>query len=165
MFCKLYHSLEKQYGNKNVNKASEIWVYIYWFHKDTLECFLSKYSYKEKGIFLKDAYNEAHFMFYFISSFIPSCSWNKHSFDFLLKTNSREEMATHSSILAWRSPRTEKPGRLQSMGLQRLCHDWATKTGIYMVRISPSWIILFSSPPHMNKKLVWGVTGFNAAYL
>ena len=29
-----------------------------------------------------------------------------------------EDMATHSSILAWRIPWTEKPGRLQSMGLQ-----------------------------------------------
>ena len=27
-----------------------------------------------------------------------------------------KEMATHSSILAWKSPRTEEPGRLQSMG-------------------------------------------------
>ena len=32
-------------------------------------------------------------------------------------------MATHSSILAWRIPRTEKPGRLQSMGSQRTRHD------------------------------------------
>ena len=31
----------------------------------------------------------------------------------------KEEMATHSSILAWRIPRTEEPGGLQSMGLQR----------------------------------------------
>ena len=31
-----------------------------------------------------------------------------------------EEMATHSSILAWRIPQTEDPGRLQSMGLQEL---------------------------------------------
>ena len=31
-----------------------------------------------------------------------------------------KEMATHSSILAWRIPWTEEPGRLQSMGLQRL---------------------------------------------
>ena len=30
-----------------------------------------------------------------------------------------KEMATHSSILAWRVPWTEKPGRLQSMGLQK----------------------------------------------
>ena len=32
-----------------------------------------------------------------------------------------KEMATHSSILAWKSPWTEEPGGLQSMGL----HDWA----------------------------------------
>ena len=37
-------------------------------------------------------------------------------------------MATHSSILAWRIPRTEEPGRLQSMGLQRVRHDWANNT-------------------------------------
>ena len=32
-------------------------------------------------------------------------------------------MATHSSILAWRNPWTEEPGRLQSMGSQRVKHD------------------------------------------
>ena len=32
-------------------------------------------------------------------------------------------MATHSSILAWRIPRTEEPGGLQSMGLQRVSYD------------------------------------------
>ena len=32
-------------------------------------------------------------------------------------------MATHSSILAWRIPWTEEPGRLKSMGLQRVGHD------------------------------------------
>ena len=35
-------------------------------------------------------------------------------------------MATHSSTLAWEIPQTEEPGRLQSMGLQRVGHDWAT---------------------------------------
>ena len=35
-------------------------------------------------------------------------------------------MATYSSILAWRIPWTKEPGRLQSMGLQRVGHDWAT---------------------------------------
>ena len=39
-------------------------------------------------------------------------------------------MATHSSILAWRIPWTEKPGRLQSMGLQRVRHDWATSLSL-----------------------------------
>ena len=34
-----------------------------------------------------------------------------------------KEMATHSSILAWEIPWTEEPGRLQSMGLQRVGHD------------------------------------------
>ena len=38
-----------------------------------------------------------------------------------------EEMATHSSILAWEIPRTEEPGGLQSMGPQRVGHDWATE--------------------------------------
>ena len=35
-------------------------------------------------------------------------------------------MATHSNILARRIPWTEEPGKLQSMGLQRVRHDWAT---------------------------------------
>ena len=34
-----------------------------------------------------------------------------------------QEMATHSSILAWKIPWTEEPGCLQSMGLQRVRHD------------------------------------------
>ena len=37
-----------------------------------------------------------------------------------------KEMAIHSSIPAWRIPWTEEPGRLQSTGLQRVGHDWAT---------------------------------------
>ena len=36
-----------------------------------------------------------------------------------------EEMATHSSILAWKIPWTEEPGRLQSTGSQRVGHDLA----------------------------------------
>ena len=34
-----------------------------------------------------------------------------------------KRMATHSSILAWRIPRTEEPGGLQSMGSQRVGHN------------------------------------------
>ena len=34
-----------------------------------------------------------------------------------------KEMATHSSMLAWRIPWTEEPGRVQSMGSQRVGHD------------------------------------------
>ena len=46
-----------------------------------------------------------------------------------------QEMAIHSSILAWRIPWTEEPGRLQSMGLQRVRCDLATE--------------------HMSKALSW----------
>ena len=35
-----------------------------------------------------------------------------------------KEIATHSSILAWKIPWTEEPGRLQSMGLQELDTTW-----------------------------------------
>ena len=38
-----------------------------------------------------------------------------------------KEMATHSSILAWEIPWTEEPGRLQSMGSQRVGYDLVTK--------------------------------------
>ena len=37
----------------------------------------------------------------------------------------QESMATHSSILAWRLPQTEDRGVLQSIGLQRVGHDWS----------------------------------------
>ena len=40
-------------------------------------------------------------------------------------------MATHFCILAWRIPRTEDPGRLQSTGLQKVRYDWATNTTTY----------------------------------
>ena len=38
-----------------------------------------------------------------------------------------KKMVSHSSILAWEIPRTEGPGKLQSMGLQTVRHDLATK--------------------------------------
>ena len=41
-----------------------------------------------------------------------------------------KEMASHSSILAWEIPWTEEPGGLQSMGLQRVGHNWTTNTGM-----------------------------------
>ena len=37
-----------------------------------------------------------------------------------------KEMATHSTILAWRIPQTEEPGGLQSMGSQRVKHECTT---------------------------------------
>ena len=40
-------------------------------------------------------------------------------------------MANHSSILAWRIPWTEEPGRLQSMGSQGVGHKWATSLSLF----------------------------------
>ena len=64
--------------------------------------------------------------------------WQSHGWGFLVMTSvlgdgvcsfskEGEEMATHSNILAWRSPWTEKPGGLQSMGWQSVRHDLAMK--------------------------------------
>ena len=43
------------------------------------------------------------------------------------KDPQEEEIATHSSVLNWKIPWTEKPGGLQSMELQRVRHDWTTE--------------------------------------
>ena len=45
-------------------------------------------------------------------------------------------MATHSSILSWGIPWTEEPGGLQSIGLQRVGHDWVTNTNFYTLRLN-----------------------------
>ena len=42
-----------------------------------------------------------------------------------------QEMAAHSSTLAWKIPWTEEPGRLQSMGSQRVGHDWETSLSLF----------------------------------
>ena len=47
-----------------------------------------------------------------------------------------EEMATHSSVLAWEIPWAEGPGRLQSIGSQRVRHNLGTKHEIPNL---PSW--------------------------
>ena len=41
------------------------------------------------------------------------------------------EMATHPSVLAWETPWTGEPGRLQSMGSQRVGHDWGTSLSLF----------------------------------
>ena len=51
----------------------------------------------------------------------------RHRFDPWLGRSLEKEMATHSSVLFWGIPWTEEPGRLQSMELQRVGHDLATK--------------------------------------
>ena len=61
-----------------------------------------------------------------------------------------KEMATHSSILAWRIPCTEEPGGLHSMALQRVRHDWVINTFTFplphpCIAPSPSFSLLVTS--------------------
>ena len=58
-----------------------------------------------------------------------------------------EVMATHFSILAWEIPWAEKPGGLQSMGLQRVGHDWAANNSL-----------LFFSRTNINENVCMSVS-------
>ena len=49
----------------------------------------------------------------------------------ILIQQTEKAMATHSSTLAWKIPWAEEPGRLQSMGLRRVGHDWGTSLSLF----------------------------------
>ena len=57
-------------------------------------------------------------------------------------------MATHSSVLAWETPWTEEPGGLQSMGSQRVGHDWAEAQELYAQNSDRFITSLISVNPH-----------------
>ena len=59
-------------------------------------------------------------------------------------------MATHSSILAQRMPWTEESGRLQSMRLQRVGHDWVTNTHTHTHTLIQMFSAAESSFPQLN---------------
>ena len=61
-----------------------------------------------------------------------------------------EGMATHSNILAWRIPWTEEPGGLQSIGLQRVEHNWSDLTRITYLKCW-KYRSLVSSPQKYGK--------------
>ena len=62
-----------------------------------------------------------------------------------------KEMATHSSVLAWKIPWTEEPGGLQSMGSQRFRHDWSDGAQhMFGFKLVPGFQNAFS--PHLT---VW----------
>ena len=75
-----------------------------------------------------------------------------------------KEMATHSSTVAWRIPWREEPGRLQSMGSQRVGHDWATSLTLNLISVSRS---LFSSifVCFLDSKYEWKNTVFVFLFL
>ena len=53
-------------------------------------------------------------------------------------------MATHSSILAWGIPWTEEPSGLQSVGSQRIRHDWATDTLTFISTMDKGFALVFT---------------------
>ena len=63
-----------------------------------------------------------------------------------------KEMATHSSILAWRIPWTEEPGGLQFMGSQRVKHDWVINTQTHTPTHTQLGIIGSSNKPQSPAK-------------
>ena len=64
-----------------------------------------------------------------------------------------KEMANHSRILAWRIPWMEKSGRLQSVGPQRVGHDWATSLSLPMLS-NLIWLFYFVITECWNVHLV-----------
>ena len=56
----------------------------------------------------------------------------------------KKEMATHSSVLAWRIPGTGEPGGLPSMGSHRVGHDWSDLAMVWIVY--PDCYVKFLSP-------------------
>ena len=72
-----------------------------------------------------------------------------------------KEMPTHFRVLAWKIPWTEDPGRLQSMGSQRVRHDLATKQ-------QPQWQIhgvIQQKPSQHCKAIILKLIFFNEIYL
>ena len=68
-------------------------------------------------------------------------SWTQLSdFTFTFHFQALEEVATHSSILAWRVPGTVEPGGLPSMGSHRVGHDWSDLAAAAAAYFSP-WAI------------------------
>ena len=71
-------------------------------------------------------------------SFLSS-QWKKQLYEtltiemiyFILELFLQKAMAPHSSTFTWKIPRTEEPGRLQSMGLLRVGHNWKTSLSLF----------------------------------
>ena len=79
--------------------------------------------------------------YYLIISLVPQMVknlpvvWETQVWSLSWEESLEKEMATHSTILAWRISWTEEPGGLQSVGSQRIGHDWATNTFNLLVLI------------------------------
>ena len=56
-----------------------------------------------------------------------------------------DEMVTHTSILVWKIPWTEKPGRLQCMELERVGHNWMTEHALLTIPYGDHKLAFFSN--------------------
>ena len=76
-----------------------------------------------------------------------------------------KEMATHSSILAWKIPWTEDPGRLQSMGSQRVGHNWVTEHTDKCYSVTePQRHYGKRKKPEIEGQIVWHSTDMKHSY-
>ena len=124
----------------NLGKVMEVLTY----------CFALFFTHSGSGkvIFIKDFPGGA-------SGKEPTCQCRRHRRQVLSLDQEdclEEGMATHSNVLAWRIPWTEEPGGLQSMGSQRVEHDWSELAGTkVLIEKIVSW--LDSSKSQFNYKL------------
>ena len=95
-------------------------------------------------------------------------SWDRKESDTTEQLNWTEyillekEMATHSSILAWKIPWTEEPTRLQSMGLPRVGQDWSIFVGMLslgsmlmiIIVTNLAWEPVFSATLSLSQRYV-----------
>ena len=105
----------------NVSITAEIWwdsaaqgawpALVSWGLFSTLERWLRFFSFCYIHVFLDSG------RFFLICIYLCFCL--------------EKAMAPHSSTLAWKFPWMEEPGRLQSMGLLRVRHDWATSLSLF----------------------------------
>ena len=100
------------------NWTEQNWLFSSWSHSYLINAFIRIiYSLgEERASLVSQTVKNLPAMW---ETWVRSLGW---------KDSLEKEMATHSSILAWRIPWTKKHGGLQSMGSQRVGHDWATNT-------------------------------------
>ena len=107
-----------------------------WFHADLifweLLAFFGSWSYSKP----EKAENQiSNFTSYFVLQFL----WLFTLFFFLHLRAHEKEIATHSSVLAWRIPGMGEPGGLLSLGSHRVGHDWSDLAAAVIILELPRW--------------------------
>ena len=99
-----------------------------------------------------------HFPYHYWASLVAQmvthlpAMWETRVWSLGLEDPLEKEMATHSSTLAWRIPCPEEPGGLQSMGSQRVRHNWVTNTFTFSLKsMSWSWMSGKTEPKEISK--------------